>query len=105
MQMFGVRGLGLAAALTFGAVVWWASRGTNPAADGSAQVRVTPASHASAFSADTWLAPADKDDPADAPLPDEAGAPDASAASDESFTQYVLAKYHFLLESPGRAAR
>jgi hypothetical protein len=51
MQMLGVRGMAIGAALTFGAVTWWAARGTNPAAEGFAQVRESPASHANTLTA------------------------------------------------------
>lgn len=107
--MLGVRGMAIGAALTFGAVLWWASRGTEPVADGSARLREAPASHADASSANTWTAPADKDDPAAAPLPDEATADvfhdDSQLASDLGFDRYVSGKYRYLLESLDRSPR
>jgi hypothetical protein len=109
MQMFGVRGMAIGAALTFGAVLWWATRVTEPAAEGSARLREAPASHADAFSANARMAPADKDDPADAPLsPEDTAEPvpdEGLTASDASFDQYVSDKYRFLLEAAGRSPR
>ena len=106
MQMFGVRGMTIGAALTFGAVLWWATRGTEHVAEGSAQLREAPASHAGDVSANAWWAPADKDDPADAPLLDPINEADESQlASDASFDSYVSDKYRFLLEAADRAPR
>jgi hypothetical protein len=100
MQMLGVRGMAISMALTFGAVVWWATRGTNPA-EGIAQVREAPASHAGGHSANAWLAPAGRDEPAVAPHP--AGAEqDGGAASEANFAAYVDDKYRLLLETAGR---
>ena len=105
--MLGVRGMAIGAALTFGAVLWWATRGTEPAADGPARLREAPASHASAFSANAWSAPADRDDPAVAPIPDEATSASlpGQPALDASFVEYVEYKYRFLLEAEGRSPR
>lgn len=103
--MLGVRGMAIGAALTFGAVLWWATRGTESAAEGSARLREAPASHADAFSANAGVAAADKDDPAAALLPGEITTDDSQTASDESFRQYVWGKYHFLLEAQGRSQR
>ena len=102
--------MAIGAALTFGAVLWWATRGTESAAEGFARLPEASASHAKAYTADTWAAPADKDDPAGAPLPSEAAAGDPSQdesqlASDASFDRYVSGKFRFLLESLGRSAR
>ncbi len=105
MQMLGVRGMAVSAALTFGAVVWWASRGTNPAAEGSAQVRVTLASHADASMTNAWVAPAVRDDAAGAPLLDEATAEDSRLASDSGFSDYVEDKYRFLFTASGHSPR
>jgi hypothetical protein len=105
MQMLGVRGMAVSAALTFGAVIWWASRGTNPAAEGSAQVRGTPASHADASMTNAWVAPAVRDDAAGAPLPDEATAEDSRLASDASFNDYVEDKYRFLFTASAHSSR
>lgn len=103
--MLGVRGMAVSAALTFGAVIWWASRGTNPAAEGSAQVRATPASHADASMTNAWVAPAVRDDAAGAPLLDEATAEDSRLASDASFNDYVEDKYRFLFTASAHSAR
>lgn len=103
--MLGVRGMAVSAALTFGAVVWWASRGTNPAAEGSAQVRETLASHADASMTNAWVAPAVRDDAAGAPLTDEATAEDSARASDANFTDYVEDKYRFLFAASGHSPR
>jgi hypothetical protein len=105
MQMLGVRGMAVSAALTFGAVIWWASRGTNPAAEGSAQVRGTPASHADASKTNAWVAPAVRDDAAGAPLPDEATVDDSRWASDVGFNDYVEDKYRFLFTASAHSAR
>jgi hypothetical protein len=110
MQMLGVRGMAIGAALTFGAVLWWATRGTEPAADGPARLREAPASHASAFSANAWTAPADRDDPAVAPFPDDAivdthPKAEGQPTSDASFVDYVEYKYRFLLAAEGRSPR
>ncbi len=102
--MFGVRGMTIGAALTFGAVLWWATRGTEPVAEGSARLRELPASHAKAVSANAWLAPADRDDPADAPVPDDDPA-ESTRASEASFANYVFGKFRYLLEDPGRNVR
>ena len=103
--MFGVRGMTIGAALTFGAVLWWATRGTEPAAEGFARLREAPASHADSSTASTWWAAADKDGPAAAPLPEGADVEDARPASDASFGEYVAGKYRFLLATDGRAPR
>lgn len=103
--MLGVRGMAIGAALTFGAVLWWATRGTESAAEGSARLREASASHADAFTANAWVAAAVKDDPAAALLVDQATSEDAQSVSDESFRQYVWGKYHFLLEAHGRSPR
>ena len=105
MQMLGVRGMAVSAALTFGAVVWWASRGTNPAAEGSAQVRGTPASHADASMTNTWVAPAVREDVAGVALMDEATAEDPRSASDASFQDYVEDKYRFLFTASAHSTR
>jgi hypothetical protein len=105
MQMFGVRSLGLGAALTFGAVLWWATRGTETDAEGFARLREASASHADAYTADTWAAPADKDDPAGAPLPPETAVDDSASDSEASFDHYVSGKFQFLIESVGRSPR
>lgn len=109
MQMLGVRGMAIGAALTFGAVLWWATRGTEPEAEGSARLREASASHAESLTANAWTAPADRDDPADAPLPDEATADiphdDSQLASDAGFDAYVSGKYRYLLEAVDRSSR
>jgi hypothetical protein len=98
--MLGVRGMAISMALTFGAVVWWATRGTIPVA-GIAQVREAPAAHAGVLSANAWLAPAGRDEPAVAPHPASAEQ-DGAAASEASFAAYVDDKYRLLLEAAGR---
>lgn len=107
--MLGVRSMAIGAALTFGAVLWWATRGTEPEADGSARLREASASHAEPLTANAWTAPADRDDPADAPLPDEATADvphdDSPLASDASFEWYVSGKYRYLLELGDQTSR
>ena len=107
--MFGVRGMTIGAALTFGAVLWWATRGTESDADGSARLRDAPASHAKAYTTGTWAAPADKDDPAGAPLSADVIVPPPldgdQAAADASFERYVSGKFHFLTQSLGRSPR
>ena len=97
--------MAIGAALTFGAVLWWATRGTESDAEGFARLREASASHANAYTADTWAAPADKDDPAGAPLPREAEVDESARASDASFEQYVSGKYQFLIETVGRSPR
>jgi hypothetical protein len=101
MQMLGVRGMGLAAALTFGAVAWWASRGTNPAAEGFAQVRATPASHAEALTANAWSAATVKDDTVAAGLSSEP----VEDGADVSFDDYVEDKYRLLFTTSTRTPR
>ncbi len=103
--MFGVRGMGLGAALTFGAVLWWAARGTEPVAEGSARLRELSASHARDFSANAWPAPADRDESAVAPLPDHAGAEPSNPAADAGFESYVFGKFRYLLETSAGAPR
>jgi hypothetical protein len=108
--MFGVRGMAIGAALTFGAVLWWATRGTDPAVAGSARLLEVPAADAGAFSSGLRTAPAGKNGPAAAPLAGDAtAAPIASEegqlAADANFDQYVSDKYRFLLEAEGRSPR
>jgi hypothetical protein len=96
MQMLGVRGMGLGAALTFGAVLWLATRGTEPVAEGSARLRELAASHASVLSASTSVAPAVRDEPAGPLLHATADVPPSVAEA--SFETYVHDKYRYLLE-------
>jgi hypothetical protein len=98
MQMLGVRGMGLGAVLTFGLVLWWATRATESASEGSARLRETPASHAGAFPANARVAAAVKDDPAAAVLREEESTPELA------FHEYVLGKYRFLLQAGGAQA-
>lgn len=102
--MLGVRGMTIGAALTFGAVLWWATRGTEPAPEGSARLRETPASHADAFTANAWVATAVRDDPAVA-LSSTENADDSLGASEASFQSYVNDKYRFLLRGAGHSPR
>lgn len=102
--MLGVRGMTMGAALTFGVVLWWATRGTELAQEGPARLRESSASHADAFSTNAWIAAADKDDPAAASLPVEAG-DSPEATPDEIFSDYVEDKYRFLLADLARSSR
>ena len=101
--MLGVRGMTMGAALTFGAVLWWATRGTEPAPEGSARLRESSASHADAFTTNVRSAAADRDDPAAASLPEEPGE-EFQASPDEIFSDYVEDKYRFLLANLSRSA-
>jgi hypothetical protein len=105
MQMLGVRGMTIGAALTFGAVWWWATRGTESAAEGSARLRETPASHADAFPANALVATAVRDDPAVALSPGENLPADSRRESDLRFQGYVNDKYRFLLQGAGHSPR
>jgi hypothetical protein len=104
MQMLGVRGMTIGAALTFGAVLWWATRGTEPALDGSARLRETPASHADAFPANAWVATVVRDDPAVALSRGEMQ-PGPPRGPDTTFQAYVDDKYRFLLRGAGHSPR
>jgi hypothetical protein len=94
MQMFGVRGMTIGAALTFVAVLWWAARAAEPVAEGPVRPRELPASHAIVVSANAWAPPADRGDAAGAPIPE----------SDAGFERYVSEKFRYLIEAPGRSA-
>lgn len=101
--MFGARGIAVAAALTFGAVVWWAGRGMEPAADPRTSPGETPAHHADTGPIGTIARDsAVRDDEVAAATPAEDGSEQASEAS---FERYVDDKYRFLIESAGSKAR
>jgi hypothetical protein len=104
MQMLGVRGMTIGAALTFGAVLWWANRGTESAPEGSARLRESSASHADALPANVWVATAVRDDPAVALSTGEAQAV-SRGDPDAAFQAYVSDKYRFLLRGAGHSPR
>ncbi len=99
--MLGVRGIAMAATLTFAGVAWWASRGDAPQAPAVARF-------ASAESGPTNTQrtiareSAVRDDVVAAATPPEDG---SELASEASFESYVGGKYHFLLESVARSPR
>lgn len=99
--MMGVRGITIAATLTFAGVAWWAGRGEQP------PVR-TPAQAASAAPDPTAIPrtiareSAVRDDAVAAATPPEDG---SELASEANFGRYVDGKYHFLLESVARSPR
>lgn len=103
--MFGVRGMALGAALTFAAIVWWATRGSEPAAQVSARALEWRAAEARDPSPRVRSAPAAADDAAASlsAASSEAGPKALPPAPD--FDRYVSGKYRFLLEAVDRPAR
>jgi hypothetical protein len=96
--MSSIRVMASAAALTFGLVLWWATRGVGPGPEASSRVRETPASQAAASPVNS-MTPLSGGRGSAAPVPDQAAPDDSQLLADAGFSDYVEEKYRFLLAS------